>query len=63
MAKKLSACPAWLGLTEDKTSFVFLPDRAATVRMIYELSIAGLGGYTIAKQLNAKKNPGLWSFA
>jgi hypothetical protein len=57
MAKKLSACPAWLGLTEDKTSFVFLPDRAATVRMIYELSIAGLGGYTIAKQLNAKKIP------
>jgi hypothetical protein len=57
MAKRLSACPAWLGLTEDRTSFVFLPDRAATVRMIYELSIAGLGGYTIAKQLNEKKVP------
>jgi hypothetical protein len=57
MAKKLSACPAWLKLSEDRQSFVFLPDRAATVKMIYELSIAGLGGYTIAKQLNAKKIP------
>jgi hypothetical protein len=57
MAKKLSACPAWLKLTEDRTSFVFLPERAATVKMIYELSIAGLGGYTIAKQLNAKNVP------
>jgi hypothetical protein len=57
MPKKMSACPAWLGLTEDRTSFVLLADRAATVRMIFELSIAGLGGYTIAKQLNAKKVP------
>jgi hypothetical protein len=57
MVKKLSACPAWLGLTEDRTSFVFLPERAASVRMIYELSIAGLGGYTIAKLLNAKNVP------
>ena len=57
MAKKLTACPAWLEISEDRLSFVFLPDRAATVKMIYELSIAGIGGYTIAKQLNAKKVP------
>jgi hypothetical protein len=57
MAKKLTACPAWLEVSEDRLSFVFLPDRAATVKMIYELSIAGLGGYTIAKQLNAKNVP------
>jgi hypothetical protein len=57
MAKKLSACPGWLGLSEDRQSFVYLPDRAATVRMIYDLSVAGLGGYTIAKQLNAKNVP------
>jgi recombinase len=38
-------------------SFVFMPDRAEIVRRIFELSIAGLGGYTIAKQLNSKKVP------
>jgi hypothetical protein len=57
MAKKLSACPGWLRLSEDRLSFVYLPDRAAIVRMIYELSVAGVGGYTIAKQLNAKNVP------
>jgi Recombinase len=56
-AKKLTACPGWLGLSEDRTTFVFLPDRASTVRMIFEASISGLGGYTIAKQLNANKVP------
>jgi len=34
-----------------------MPDRAEIVRKIFELSIAGLGGYTIANQLNAKKVP------
>ena len=57
MTKKLRACPGWLGLSEDRTSFVFLPDRAEIVRKIFELSVAGLGGYTIAKQLTAKKVP------
>jgi hypothetical protein len=57
MPQKLSACPGWLKLSEDRTSFVFLPDRAKIVRHIFELSIARLGGYTIAKQLNAKNVP------
>ena len=50
-------CPAWLGLSNDRTSFVFMPDRAEIVRIIFEASISGLGGYTIANQLNAKKVP------
>jgi hypothetical protein len=54
---KLMACPAWLGLSEDRTSFVFFPDRAEIVRKIFELSVAGVGGYTIAKQLNAERVP------
>jgi hypothetical protein len=57
MAKKLMGCPAWLGLSNDRTSFVFMPDRAKIVRSIFEASISGLGGYTIANQLNAKKVP------
>jgi hypothetical protein len=54
---RLTACPAWLKLTEARTSFLVLPDRANIVRKIFELSIAGLGGYTIAKQLNVKNVP------
>jgi hypothetical protein len=50
-------CPGWLGLNEDRTGFVFFPDRAEIVRKIFELSIAGLGGYTIANKLNAQNLP------
>ena len=57
MTKKLTACPAWLKLSEDKTCFVLVPERADTVRRIFELSASGLGGYTIAKQLNEKRVP------
>ena len=57
MAKKISACPGWLGLSDDRTSFVFLPDRASIVKKIFELSIGGLGGFTIAKHLNAQGVP------
>ncbi|MBR1236559.1 recombinase family protein [Bradyrhizobium sp. AUGA SZCCT0182] len=57
MAKKIKKAPGWLGLSEDRTSFVYIPERAEIVRQIFELSIAGLGGYTIAKLLNSKKVP------
>jgi hypothetical protein len=57
MKKKLSACPAWLKLSDDRTSFVSMPERTEIVRRIFEFSIAGLGGYTIARQLNAKNVP------
>jgi len=57
MIKKIRNAPGWLGLTEDRTEFVHLPDRAEIVRHIYQLSIAGLGGYTIAKLLNANEVP------
>jgi len=57
MVKKLSACPSWLALSDDRSSFVFMPDRADIVRKIFELSLGGLGCYTIAKQLNDQKMP------
>jgi len=60
-SQKLKACPAWLGLSEDRLSFVFFPDRAEIVRKIFQLSAAGLGGYTIANQLNAKNVPAFGS--
>ncbi|MCK1516129.1 recombinase family protein [Bradyrhizobium sp. 190] len=57
MTKKIRNAPGWLGLTDDRTEFVYLPDRAEVVRQIFQLSIGGLGGYTIAKLLNAKEVP------
>src|SRR6266850_1932842 len=57
MIKKLRASPGWLKLSADRTSFIFDPEKAEIVRKIFDASISGLGGYTIANQLNAKKVP------
>ena len=57
--KKLMGCPAWLKLSEDRTHFIFLHELAEIIRKIFELSVAGLGGYTIANQFNEKKVPPL----
>lgn len=56
-ARKISACPSWLGLSEDKRSFVYLEDRAAVIKKIFELSIGGFGSYAIAKHLNTQRVP------
>ena len=58
MPHKHQSCPGWLGLTGDRTTFVYIPERAEVVRKIFEMSASGLGGYTIAKKLNAVGVPG-----
>ena len=57
MPKKIMNTPGWLALNEDRTAFVYLPDRAEIVREIFDLSIGGLGGYSIAKLLNSRNVP------
>ncbi len=57
MTKRIKNAPSWLELTDDRTSFVFVPERAKVVREIFELSVAGSGGYSIAKLLNSKQVP------
>jgi DNA-binding CsgD family transcriptional regulator len=52
MGGKIRNGPSWLGLNDDRTAFVFLEERARVMRQIFQLSISGLGGYTIAKLLN-----------
>jgi hypothetical protein len=49
--KKISNSPGWLEISSDRLSFVYVPERAEIVRHIFQLSISGLGSYTIAKQL------------
>jgi hypothetical protein len=55
--KKITACPGWLALTHERTSFVLVPERVKVVRDVFELSISGLGGYSIAKLLNERQVP------
>lgn len=56
-SKKISAAPSWLGLNQDRSSFVFLPDRAETVRRIFQLAIGGMGSYAIANYLDEQNVP------
>jgi hypothetical protein len=55
--KKISACPSWLELSNDRSSFIFVPERAEVVRRIFELSIGGLGSYAIADYLARQNIP------
>jgi hypothetical protein len=55
--KKISACPGWLNLSEDRRSFVFEPEKAEIVREIFQLSIGGLGSYAIANHLTRHNIP------
>ncbi|QOZ71738.1 recombinase family protein [Bradyrhizobium arachidis] len=55
--KKISAAPSWLGLSEDRQSFLFIPERAHVVRRIFELAIGGMGSYAIANYLDERKVP------
>jgi hypothetical protein len=57
MRKKIAGYPAWLTLSEDRTTFTLAPERAIIIRKIFEMSISGLGCYTIARQLNDQKVP------
>jgi len=41
--KKISACPSWLKLSEDRRSFIFVPEKAEVVREIFEMSISVAG--------------------
>ena len=55
--KKISACPSWLDLSEDRRSFILVPEKAEVARNIFELSIGGLGSYAIADRLNRQNVP------
>ncbi len=55
--KKISAAPSWLGLSPDRLSFLFVPERAEVVRRIFELAIGGMGSYAIANYLDGRKVP------
>src|SRR4051812_49188 len=57
LPKKITACPGWLEISPDRTSFILLPERAEVVKLIFDWSVAGVGAYTIAKSLDARRVP------
>ncbi|MBQ2260835.1 MAG: recombinase family protein [Loktanella sp.] len=57
--KLTSTVPSWLYLNEDKTEILIDEEKAKLVRQIFDLSINGMGLYSITRHLNAdlKKYP------
>lgn len=54
--KKLtSRCPAWLTLSEDRTRFDIIPERAKIIQQIFEMKRDGVGVLTITKTLNKQR--------
>jgi hypothetical protein len=50
-------CPSWLDVSEDKTTFIINEAKAAIVRRMFSLALAGNGVHTIAKIFNAEGVP------
>ena len=48
-------CPAWLKLSDDRSRYLVIQDRANIVQDIYSLSANGVGIYSIAKGLNERR--------
>ena len=52
-----ATCPAWLRLSQDRTKYEVIEDRAAIVRLIFEESASGIGNYSITQRLNRRRVP------
>lgn len=50
--KITSKAPGWLVLRPDRSGFDLIPDRAETIRLIYQMSADGFGAPSIARKLN-----------
>ena len=56
--KKLTrACPAWLELSADKTKYLPIPEKVATVNRIFRLTIEGVGATSLERMFNSEKVP------
>lgn len=57
LLKMTALCPGWLRLSEDRSQYVVIPERADIVRSIFDDCAAGIGSYSIARRLNNAKIP------
>lgn len=54
---KLTAkCPAWLRLSDDRISFIILPEVAQVVNWIFRMKLEGKGSESIVRVLNVEKD-------
>jgi DNA invertase Pin-like site-specific DNA recombinase len=66
--KKMSAiAPAWLKLSDDRMSWIEIPEKVEIVRRIFDLSLTGMGTPTMAKLFNSERIPTMqrakiWTF-
>jgi DNA invertase Pin-like site-specific DNA recombinase len=52
-----SECPRWLQPNSDKTGYVVIPDKAASVRRVFDLMAAGYGNVSIVRRANLEGWP------
>lgn len=50
-------CPSWLKLSDDRTEYIVIPERADVVRRIFRDYLAGASPYIIARDLNVDGIP------
>jgi hypothetical protein len=50
-------CPSWLRLSNDRTRYEVIEDRAKVIRHIFSEAASGLGSYSIARRLNERRVP------
>lgn len=50
-------CPGWLRLNTDRTGFDVIPERAEIVRLIFALTLDGIGQHAITLRLNREGVP------
>ncbi|WP_234836052.1 recombinase family protein [Sinorhizobium meliloti] len=56
--KPMSAIsPGWVRLREDRSGFDVIPERAAIVRRVFDMTLDGIGQHTIAMKLNREEVP------
>ena len=51
-------CPLWVKLSEDKTTFVQIPEACEAIKIIFKKRLEGKGSYKIEKELNS--DPDIW---
>jgi DNA invertase Pin-like site-specific DNA recombinase len=47
-------CPAWMRLAEDRKAYELIPEKAAVVSQIIQMTLDGMGRASIARNLNGK---------
>lgn len=55
--KVTSLCPAWLTLSDDRKTFIIDQKKVKVIKDIFDMSIQGMGVYSIVRDLNDKNIP------